>query len=308
MVREMKNQHPSSFLSLLAGWVQQGVESFFATQRVLVDVAMRQNVIAMKSLRDGLSDPEYSPLAMLTELAVEGTSSFVEAQRILLNLAQQENDLLLNGMRERVSGSTPAVAMTDMVRRSIDTFLDMQHEFLKMTSKQTISWLESIRAGKGFDAAHLADLAREGMDHFVHTQQKFLDIVAQESARATSGKAVPVSKAKMTELTKLAREATNAFIDAQKKMLDVIAQQMTVNMKTATRAMEMLSPTRLLPMANFTGEGVKSFVTAEKALIETIVKPRNGHKPRKVHTKRATTHRSKKPARRKAAMAHAAGA
>ncbi|HEU5452928.1 MAG TPA: hypothetical protein VFU76_13125 [Terriglobales bacterium] len=306
MAREMKNgpptrhPHPSSFLSLLAGWVQQGVESFFATQRVLVDVAMRQNAIAMKSLREGLSDPEHSPVAMLTELAVEGTSSFVEAQRILLNLAQQENELLLNGIKERVSGSTPATAMTDLVRRSIDTFLGMQHEFLKLTSKQTVNWLESVKAGKGFDATRLVDLARDGMDHFVHTQQKFLDIVAQETTRATSGKPATMSKAKMTELSKLAREATNAFIDAQKKMLDVIAQQMTVNLKSATKAMDMLSPTRLLPMANFTGEGVKSFVSAEKALIENIVKPRNGHT--------TVMPRAKKRPARKATMAHAVGA
>jgi hypothetical protein len=30
-------ERPSSFVSLLSGWVQQGVESFFATQRILVD-------------------------------------------------------------------------------------------------------------------------------------------------------------------------------------------------------------------------------------------------------------------------------
>lgn len=33
----------SSFVSLLSGWAQQGVQSFFATQRILLDLAMRQN-------------------------------------------------------------------------------------------------------------------------------------------------------------------------------------------------------------------------------------------------------------------------
>ena len=32
----------SSFVSLLSGWAQQGVQSFFATQRILMDLAMRQ--------------------------------------------------------------------------------------------------------------------------------------------------------------------------------------------------------------------------------------------------------------------------
>ena len=213
---------PSSLLSLLTGWVQQGVESFFATQRVLVDVAMRQNAVAMKTLREGMSDPENSPLAILAELAVEGTSSFVEAQRILLNMAQQENDIIMNGVKERVAGNMPMVAMTDLLRRSIDTFIHMQQDFLKITSKQTISWLEDVKVGKGFQGTHLVEFAREGMDTFVQAQKKFLDVVAQETAKATSGKPETLKHVKATEMSKLAREATNAFIEAQKRLLDVV--------------------------------------------------------------------------------------
>ena len=52
------HERPSSFVSLLSGWVQQGLESFFATQRILVDLAMRQNTNAMKTIREGLSESE----------------------------------------------------------------------------------------------------------------------------------------------------------------------------------------------------------------------------------------------------------
>ena len=79
---------------------------------------------------------ERSPMALLTELAVEGTSSLVEAQRALLNLALQENDIILKGVKERVGGFVPAVAMADMVRRSLDTLIGMQQELLTSTSKQ----------------------------------------------------------------------------------------------------------------------------------------------------------------------------
>ncbi len=292
---------PSSILSLLTGWMQQGVESFFATQRVLVDVAMRQNAAAMKTLREGLSDPENSPLAILAELAVEGTSSFVEAQRILLNMAQQENAIIMNGVKERVAGSTPMVAASDLLRRSIDTFIHMQEDFLKNTSKQTIAWLEDVKVGKGLQGTHLVEFAREGMDTFVQAQKKFLDVVAQETARATSGKPETMKHAKATELSKLAREATNAFIEAQKRLLDVMGQQMNVNLKAATKTFEMLSPSRLLPMANLTGEGVKSFVDAEKELLASMIKPRNG----KVVN---MAERRKRPARHKVEKAQAARA
>ncbi len=271
-----RTPHPqASLLSLLTGWVQQGIESFFATQRVLVDVAMRQNAVAMKTLRENLTDPEHSPVAIAAELAIEGTSSFMEAQRILLNLAQQENEIIMNGVKERVNGSVPMTAASDLFRRSIDTFIRMQQDFLKITSKQTLTWLEAVKSGKGYQGTHLVDVAREGMDTFVQAQKKFLDVIAQETTKLTSGKPDQVPKhVKKTELSRLAREASNSFIEAQKKLLDVVAQQMNVNLKTATKTLEMLSPTRLLPMANLTGEGVRSFVDAEKAMIESMMKPR----------------------------------
>lgn len=285
--RPTKEPPASTFLSLLSGWVQQGVESFFATQRVLIDGAMRQNGIAMKSLRESLSDPEHSPLALFTEMAVEGTSSFVEAQRILLKLAQQENDLIAGAVKERVSAN-PAIAMTELVHRSIGTFIGMQEEFLKVSSQQTLGWLDAVKARKYFDNTHAVDFAREGVDIFVRAQKKFLDVVAEETAKATSGKPHPPSKATKTEITKLAREATNAFIEAQKRLLDVLGQQMSFNIKSATKVMDAVSPGRLLPMANFTGAGVKNFVEAEKTLLDSVVKPRHAAKAarRRAHARR----------------------
>lgn len=267
---------PSTILSLMTGWIEQGVESFFATQRVLVDVAMRQNAAMMKTLQEGISDPEHSPVAILSDLAIEGTSSFTEAQKILLNLAQQENEIIMNGSKEQIAGLPRAVAVTDLVRRSLDTFIGMQQDFLTTTSKQTLHWLEAVKAGKGYQNPHLIDLAREGMETFVQSQKKFLDVVSQETAKVASGKHDHgVKPVKKTELSKLAGEATNSFIDAQKKLLDVLGQQMNVNLRAVTRTMDLLSPARLMPVANITGEGVKDFVAAEKALIESMVKPRS---------------------------------
>ena len=297
MPRESKpgpatHMNPSSFLTLLSGWVQQGVENLFATERVLVDLAMRKTSDTMKSLREGVSAPEHSPVAILMELAVEGTSSFIEAQRILLNLAQHENDIVLGGVKERVSASVPATVTTDLVRRTVDTFIDMHREFLKITSKQTLDWLQHAAKGK-YSGTHTVDLAREAMGTFVDSQKKFLDVIAQETTRLTSGRAEKAAHAvKKTELAKLAHEASNAFIEMQKKMLDIAGQQMNVNLKVATRALEVLKPFRLLPMANFTGEGVKRFVDAEQALIGSMIKPRAAvhrkkPRPRKVVAARA---------------------
>ena len=232
-------------------------------------------------------------MAILTELAVEGTSSFIEAQRILLNLAQHENDIVMGGVKERVSASVPATATTDLVRRTIDTFIDMHREFLKITSKQTTDWLEQAAKGK-YGGTHTVDLAREAMGTFVDAQKKFLDVIAQETTRLTSGRAEKAAHVvKKTELAKLAREASNAFIEMQKKMLDIAGQQMNVNLKAATRTLELVKPFRLLPMANITGEGVKRFVDAEKAMIDSMIKPaqrrvKRAPRPRKAAPPRVT--------------------
>jgi uncharacterized membrane protein YqiK len=217
---------------------------------------------------------EHSPLNILTELAVEGTSSLVEAQRALLNLAQQENSIILNGVKERIGGFLPAVAMTDLVRRSLETLLGMQQELLTTASKQTLHWLESEKAGKGERGTQMVEFAREGVETFVRAQKKFLDVVSQEAARAASGKKEHEVKAvKKAELAQLAREAGKAFIEAQKRLLDVMGQQMNVTLDATTRTLELMSPSRLVPVANLTGEGVRNFVEAETSLIGSLVKP-----------------------------------
>jgi hypothetical protein len=237
---------------------------------------------------------DRSPLAILTELAVEGTSSLVEAQRTLLDLAHQENEIILNGVKERIGGFLPAVAMADLVRRSVDTLIGMQQELLTTTSKQTLQWLESEKAGKGGRAAHLAAVAREAVETFARAQKKFLDVVAQETARATSGKPEHEGKpVKKTELTRLAREAGNAFIEAQKRLLDVMSQQMNVNLDAATRGVGLISPSRLVPVADLTSEGVKNFFDAETSLVTSLLKE---HKPKVAGRVKKTHARHRKEA------------
>jgi len=276
--------NPSSFFTLATGWMQQGVESFFATQRILVDLAMRQNLNLMKTLRDDLADPERSPLFMLTELAAEGTATFIETQRVLLDLAHRETEIMMGGVKERVHESAPATAMAELVRRSMGTFITMQRDFLTTASKQANHWLHAVKAGKVYDGDHMIEMAREAMDNFVHAQKKFLDVIAEEAGHATSERPMKNGKAKKTEVSKLAHEAANAFLEAQKKLLDVAGRQMNVNLQVAGRAMEMVKPFRL-PLAALTGENLRSFVDAEKALIDNMMKrnpaPRAkvGHKP-----------------------------
>ena len=228
--------HPeqSSLMSLVSGWMQQGFENFIATQRILVELAMRQNANAIDAIQKRLSDKEVCPVAIMSEFAGEGISNFIEAQKVLLSLAQRENEIIMNGVKERVGISSILSAMTDFFRRGVDNFLEMNQGFLKIAGKQTDNWLEATKAGKGYDPAMLMGMAQEGMENFVRWQKKFLD--------------------------------------AQKKLLDVAGKQIDTNVKTAGRTLKMMNPLPFIPIGDITREGVRNFVDAEKALIDTMMK------------------------------------
>jgi hypothetical protein len=282
---EVPRIHPreTNFVSILSGWAQQGVQSFFATQRILLDLAMRQNASVMHALREQLSDPHHSPTALLSELAGEGMANFIEGQKVLLDLGKQQNEILMTAVKERVGERPQALAVADLLRRSVETFTQMQEDFLKIAGKQTHTWVEAAKSGKTYQPEHLVDLAREGMENFVKAQKQFLDVIAQETARATGGKHIngAAKRMKKTELSALARQATESLIDAQKKLVDVAGRQMNTNVKTAGKTLELLRPFPFLPFAEMTREAVKSYVDAQKALMDVMVKPGTQRHPGK---------------------------
>lgn len=297
---------PSTFVSLLSGWVQQAMDSFFATQRILIDVAMRQNTTTMKAMRESMSDPDHSPASLLSELALEGTANYIEAQRILLDVTQVENDLIMSGVKERVSGSNASLAMTSLIQRSVANFVEMQQEFLTIASKQSQNWLNDRKSGKPYDADRLVQLAKEGMENFVTTQKKFLDVIGEEAARAMGEKATP-KPTKTTDLKTLARHSSDALIDAQKRLLDVAAHQVNSNLQMGKRATNMSVPFQL-PLAQIAGDGVKSFIDAEKALMDSMVQPPRPHVTAKVVKVKAVRRTTKRTPKGKKTMAKAATA
>src|ERR1700746_267479 len=200
--------HPreSSFVALLTGWAQQGVQSFFATQRILLDLAMRQNASIMHSVRQQMSDPHYPPTAILGEVAGDGVNNFLEGQKVLLELGQKQNEILMTGVKERIGGCPGAQAITELLQGSVDTFVRMRHEFLKIAGKQPHTGIEAAKAGKPYQSQDLVEMAREGMEKFVKAQKEFMDGIADEMAKATGANNTNgVKKMKKTEMAALAR-------------------------------------------------------------------------------------------------------
>jgi hypothetical protein len=299
--------HPekSSIVSIVSGWARHGAESFLATQRMLLDLAMRQNANVMQSVRQQLTDPHHSPTALLSEVAGEGMTNFIEGQKVLLDLGKQQNEILMAGVKEQV-GDWPAVqAMTDLLQRNVETFVHMQQEFLKIARKQSHTWMEATKSGKAFHGEPLLELAREGMDNFVKAQKHFLDVIVEETAKATgSKKAKPgLKKIKKAELSEMARQATESLIDAQKKLVDIAGKQMNANMKTAGKSLELLRPFPFLPLSELTREGVNAYVNAQKALMEVVGRSAGEHKApgKPAHHAKKAAHAQKEKAKAAAA-------
>lgn len=284
----------SSPVSLLAEWVRQGTESFFATQRILLDLVMKQNSNTFSAVRERLAGARTAPVEALTEIAGEGISNFIAAQRVILQLAQRQNDIILGGVKERTSPAA-LTAMTDVLRRGVDTFLEMQQHFLTIASKQADMWVESAKEGAPPDGYRIGEAAREAMETFVRSQKKFLDAIAEETAHATGAKnGRDRSAHRKTDFAELAREGAEAFIDAQKKLLDIAAQQVSASVSTARKTVQAINPLPPVALADLTRNTVDSFVAAQKALLDTMAK-RGAPK-----AERHETPRKKPPARKRA--------
>ena len=292
-------REPSS-ISMLAGWLKQGTESFFASQRIL-DLAMRQNAHTISAFQGRLTEARHIAGTAVTEMAGEGIANFIAAQRVLLNLAQREHEILTTVVKERIGGPAPVAALTDLFSRGVDTVIGMKQHLLTLAARQTNEWIDATKSGEPFEGLQLTALARESMETFVRSQKKFLDVLAEETAHAigkeTNGKAHPA--AKKTELTELARQSAEAYIDAQKKLLDVATQQLKVNAKTAREAIGAMNPLPVETLGELLKHTVAGLVESGQELLDVMAKP--PHQAPNVHAAPAPP--KAKPARKRPAAA-----
>jgi len=267
----------NSVFSVLSGWAQQSAQTLFATQRIFIDLAMRQNATVMHAIKEQLSDSQHSPTAILSDLAGEGLTNFLEGQKVLLNLGKEQNKLIMTGVKERLGENPRRRALIDLLQRSVEGFIEMQEEFLKTADKQTHVWVDAAKAGKPYQPEQVVHLARESMENFVKSQKQFLDVISEETAKATGAKHANGGgkKTKPVELSELARQSTDAFIEAQKRLVEVAGRQLNANVKTTGKAMDLLQPFPFFPFNELTREVVKSYVEAQKALMDVMIKPPN---------------------------------
>lgn len=261
----------------LGSWARQGVDSFVAAQKILLDLTAQQNALAIGVLRERITIPTLHPGDMIADAADQGIAGITTAGKILLDLAAGESTLALDGVKPRLPA--PAATLAQILRHRVETFIEMHKRLLDAAAEQAHLAVESYKEGNGLDAtAHITEVARQGIAGFVETEKHFLDLVAEEVAAAAtaSREGRKPSRAKGKALTQLAREGVDQFIGAQKALLDLAIKQAEQVSQRAEDAAEEAAVEEAEPrtsLAELTQKTVQNFVTAQKSLLEIAVKP-----------------------------------
>lgn len=259
----------SSAASHLAGWVRQGIDSFMAAQKILLDLTAQQNALVIGMVRERLSEP-FRPGVAIAKIADKGVQNLSAAGRIMLDLAAGETALVLDGVKSLVPLPAGAGTAMEVVRHRIDTLVDLQKRLLDAAADQMHEAAESYEGGEGVLAAGAsgATLARRSMEAFVETEKEFLDLAVHEVS--AGGEDRKSARERNKTLAQLARDGGEKYLDAQKKLLELAVEQIE-------------SVTKFKPVAAHNGEhtswgeitkkGVRNLASAQKSLMDLVVKP-----------------------------------
>jgi hypothetical protein len=273
-VKEKKAPRAAPPASLLVGWARQGMGSFMAAQRILLDLAAQENALLLGMAREQFGKDGFQPAAMLMGMADTGMKNFTTAGKILLDLAAGETEMMVEGVKEVLPLPAGAGAMADVVKHRVDTLIGLQKELLDAAEEQTRAVAKSVRDGDGMHAmTHAAELARRGMEGFVESEKKFLDLAAHAVTTAAKGGKgnAKAPRDRMKVLTGMVKEGAEKYMGAQKKLLEMTLEQMETMGKVEHKKTGPKEGKSV--WADLTEKSVKNVVTAEKSLLELAMKP-----------------------------------
>ena len=197
------------------------------------------------------------------------------AGKILLDLAAGETALVEDWAKEGLRLPASGV-VTDVDRRRVAAFIDMQKRLLDEAAEQTHAVAESYREGKvGLVGGSVAELARRAIERFVDTEKKFLDLAAHEVVAANEGgeEGRTAARKQLKNLTQLSREGVEKYIDVQKKLLDFAIDQLEFTGEATLERIEAVRKEVRTSWRELTIKSVWNFMVAQKSLMDLAAKP-----------------------------------
>jgi hypothetical protein len=279
--------------SLMPDWARQGVHSFVAAQKIIMDLAAQENALLIGMAREALSKPGTQLAPAVVGMAEKGVKNLTTIGKILLDLAADETALAVQGVKAGLRLPAPAGAMAEVVRHRVGTIVEMQKNLLDVAAEQAHAIAETYREGdQPHAAARVAEVARRGIEGLLETEKKFLDLAAQEVTAATKDekRAAKPPKERMEVLTTMAREGAEKYIETQKKLLALAIDQLEETAKPARERKDGGRKESKLSWEELTEKSVHNFVAAEKSLLDLAAKRMEGLGREKTH-KGARAHR-----------------
>jgi len=274
-VQKKEESQPFSPAGQVASWARQGVDSFFAAQKILLDLTAQQNALFIGMVRERVSMPRIHPGKAIAQFTDKSVKHFATAGKILLDLAADETALVMDGVTEGLPLPVAAATVANIFRHRVDTFIGMEKNLLDAAAEQTHAIAESYQAGKGLKAESVSELARKGIEGFVESEKKFLDLATHEVTTALKGGAEghKPSRERSKVFTELAREGVNKYVDAQKKLLELGIDQLMPEHKTAAERAPVARKKPRTSLAELTEKSVRNIVAAQKSLMDIAIKP-----------------------------------
>ncbi len=284
-----KNETPQSASPRLpTGWARQGVQSFVAAQKILMDLVAQENALLIGMVREEFGNPGSRLGASVVGIAEKGVENLTSVGKILLDLAGDEMALALDGAKDVLRLPAAAEAVAEVARHRVGTIIEMQKNLLDATAEQARAVAECYREdGKLQAAERVAELTRRGIQEFVDSEKKFLDLAMQEVVAASNGDkpAHKPPRDRVEVLTKVAREGAGKYFETQKKLMDLAIEQFEGTVKAGReRFKEVARKETRLSLGELTEKSMKNFMNAEKSLLDLAMKPlgadeKNGRKP-----------------------------
>jgi len=121
--RDKKATRAAPPISLLGTWARQGMGSFMAAQRILLDLAAQENALLLGMAREQFGKDGFQPGAALVEMADTGVKNFTAAGKILLDLAAGETEMMVEGVKEVLPLPASAGAVADLLKHRVETMI-----------------------------------------------------------------------------------------------------------------------------------------------------------------------------------------
>jgi hypothetical protein len=259
---KMSNTGAGSW-SVFADTVRQGVDTFAATQKMFLDIAVQQNTMLMgfvqQSLGNGVT-PE------IIDLAGKTAHTFLQSQTMMLDLAVEQTQLGI-GLLKRMAGNSAGSLNTefwDMLEKGVITFAAAQKRLLEYASQQADAMVKAGREGNSATSiplSQMAGLAQQAAQALA--PKELLDLLTKAQQQTQRLFKDPPSGDPAEHFLNLARQSFEDYMDLQLKLSEQAARLMD-DWARAWQAGNAWQPS--VTFEDLARQGVEAFVKAQSEI------------------------------------------